>query len=59
MTEFVKSLDEQDTDFYSRIAQIKVKTMTPMYKTTGQDKNDAVTVVKAERDIFGRLLVVR
>lgn len=60
VTEFVKSrLDEQDTDFYSRIAQIKAKTMATMYKTTVQVNKDTVTVVKAERDIFRRLLVVR
>ena len=60
MTEFMKSrLDEQDTDFYSRIPQIKAKTMATMYKTTAQVNKATVTVMKAERDIFRRLLVVR
>ena len=60
VTEFVKyRRDEQNTDFYSRIAQIKAKTMTINYKTTVQVKKENVTVVKAERDIFRRLIVVR
>ena len=60
MTEFVKSrLDEQDTDFYSRIAQITAKTMATMYKTTVQVNKDTVIVLKSERNIFRRLLVVR
>ena len=46
-------------DFYSRIPQIKAKTMATMYKTTVQVNKVTVTAVKVERDIFRRLLVVR
>ena len=60
MTEFVTYLlDEQYTHFYSRIVQIKAKTMATMYKTAVQVNKYTVTVVKTERDIFRRLLVVR
>ena len=33
--------------------------MVTMYKTTVQDNKDSVTVIKAEHNIFRRLLVVR
>ena len=46
------------SDLYTRIVQIKAKTMSTMYKTTVQVKKDNVTVVKAYCNIFRRLLVV-
>lgn len=54
-TRFVNNV----TDFYARIPQVKAKTLGTMYKAGVQVKNDKITVVKAERDIFRRLLVVR
>lgn len=60
VSDFVKSrLHNKDVEFYSRIPQVKAKTIGSMYKSTVQVKKDAVSIVKAERDIFRRLLVVR
>ena len=57
--EYVKSrLDEQNIAFYTKIVHIKAKTMSTMHKTTIKVNKDSVSVVKAERDIFKRLLVV-
>ena len=55
---FVKSrLKDHAVDFYSRIPQNKEKTLATMYKVKVSVQKDKVIEVKAERDIFHRLLV--
>ena len=56
--DFVKShLIEQSTDFYSRLPQNKAQTLATMYKVKVTVQKDKVVEVKAERDIFRRLLI--
>jgi len=56
--DFVKShLIEQSTDFYSRLPQTKAQTLATMYKVKVTVQKDKVVEVKAERDIFRRLLI--
>ena len=56
--DFVKShLIDRSVDFYSRIPQNKAKTLATMYKVKVPVQKDKVIEVKAERDIFHRLLV--
>lgn len=57
---FVESrLLKNETDFYARIPQNKPKTIATMYKVVVKKSKETVTMVKAERDIFRRLLVVK
>lgn len=58
--EFVKDrlMKKSTTNFFAKLPKIKSKTLGTMYKVQVKVKKDAVVVVKAERDIFRRLLVV-
>lgn len=50
-------MENPTTNFFAKIPQNKSKTLDTMYKLHVTVKKDSAVVVKAERDIFRRLLV--